>query len=422
MLTSNWTNRVVLLLILALCVGGGSMLYGKVVAPRVLGLATEGGVLQITFDRIPDKAAVEGSLTVTPAVPGRVQWQGSVARFLPRSPLLDGRALQVHIGTLREDTQGPQSAFLGTLMTPTPQLYALGAGQLSKFSGGLPQIMDVESISIGSDVVVLQSKETLRIFRPSCNCIELLETPDDRWQIRQAVASPDGRYILIHQTRTVRADALTTTRLWLYDMRTKTMKPFWYQQIIPDMLQSTPESSGVIIRESGRMTFVPFEAGKGEVTFLGVYDHLLSITPDGQTLLFGSDRGDTQDLTLLRPRQNAQMVQLPGVIVEHAVLSPDAASIYALVRAKNSNDGPSTRRYVLSYLFMNGVIEILTPDPLWSVTAMQLSRDGTQLALALAHPIEGDTTAHLEMHDLLTGAKTDAPLVAPAQDLHWAYE
>lgn len=420
--TSNWIHRVVLLLILALCVGGSSMLYGKIVAPRVLRLGVEGGALQITFDRIPDKAAVEGSLTVTPAVPGRVQWQGSVARFLPRSPLPDGRALQVHIGTLREDAQGPQSAFSGTLMTPAPTLYALAEGQLTRLSGELPSIVDVESMSIGSDVVVLQSKETLRIFRPSCNCIETLETPEDRWQIRQAVASPDGRHILIHQTRTVRTDALTTTRLWLYDMQTKTMKPFWYQQIIPDMLQPTPESSGVIIRESGRMTFVPFEVGKGEVTFLGVYDHLLAVTPDGQTLLFGSARGDTQDLTLLRPRQAPQTVQIPGVIVEHAVLSPDVASIYALVRAKNSDDGPSTRRYVVSYLLMNGVMETLTPDPLWSVTAMQLSRDGTRLALALAHPIEGDATARGEIHDLLTGTKTDAPLAASVQDLLWSYE
>lgn len=425
--TIQWYGRALVVVAAAFVCGFALLVYGKLTPPHVTHLGIKEGIVEIRFNRIPEKALAEATFSITPSVPGQLRWQGDMMRFFPQNPLPDGAPIRLKIGTLTDGEGAPRAEFSREITTPAPALVAREGERvlLLETPQAVKMIGNATALSVSKDAVLLQKDAQIELYRASCDCSEVIQRSDENWQVRAALLSTDSRYVVLHQTQPATREGVGQVRLWLYDTKTRERKAFWEQNTIPDGLWLTPEGSGLIVREAGRMTFFPFEAGKGEITFLGTYDRLLDITPQGDALLFLDHTENLQKLVIVQHQKDPQEITMPGIVIEEAEISPDLSTLYMLVRDANTENLPSVRRYVVSHLLFNDVKEVVTTDPLWSATDIALSRDGRQLVVGFVRPSESATLSELRVLDLASAGgliqKTLHTGLAAWSDLHWIY-
>lgn len=382
MFIGSITNKRVVIAVLSSCLlGSVALLYGRFAPPRVTGVTIREGTMEITFNRRPDTASVEGGFALSPSVPGRFLWQGNHAYFIPRIPFPNGQDIRVRISSIHEG-EGPIGSYDGIIALPPQVPVFIRQSTLYRGEDSIDE--GVVGFDTTQNGILYWQEHALKFYSTACRCTESLIGEEQGLMVRDATVSSDGRYVLIDQQRATSREE--HQRLWLFDRERNSHAAFWYESAYPDAMWSTPEGSGVILLEGRRMTFVPFIPGKGEVTFLGVYDDLLSMSADGGTLVFATKTENAGlEVSIMRFDQPEEKLMFSDKIIEQAIISPDGMTLYLLTRPKNTVDDPTVPRSLVAYLFFNQGEETLLQDQTITITSMSLSDDGNNIAL-ITHP------------------------------------
>lgn len=417
-ISNSWRQRGFLVCIAALMASGAVFLYGQAVGPRLesVQLDPETNSITLRFNRVPDTNFVSNGLTLRPPLAVRSSWQGSALHLFPLEGLPSSGALLI------EGKTGTTAPFAATVNLPHQAVIVVADGIPFIDGSPLAGITHVTDMSVAKNAAVFSVEHDgqKEVWFYQTGTLQKISSTADGWDIRQAILSADGTHVLIHQLRPTQLASVAAVRLWTWDPTVKKLEPFWFQGSLPDGMWSTPEGAGVILREAGRMAYVPFAPQtNGEMTFLGKYDRLLSISQDGSTILFGTYSQEHLVLSAVTVGKPAEEILLPGQEVEEASLSPDGGTVYMLARPQNSTEDPSTPRQIFSYLRMNHVIAQLTEDSLWSIAEMALAPNGIEMVLARRRPVEGAVADNLVTLELHTKQLTPLTGASSLQILRW---